>query len=58
MISTIHDTTIVNTGRKERKRNMEIKKPYTVVQCNKFMKGIERPDQYLSYYSVLRKTVK
>ena len=37
---------------------MEIKKPTTVVQYNKFMKGIDRADQYLSYYSVLRKTVK
>ena len=58
MISTIHDATIVNTGRKDRKTNMEIKKPYAVVQYNKFIKGIDRLEQYLSYYSVLRKTVK
>ena len=57
-ISTIHDATIVNTGRKERQTNMEIKKPYDVVQYNKFMKGVDRADQYLSYYSVLRKTIK
>ena len=37
---------------------MEIKKPYAAVQYNKFIKGIDRADQYLSYYSVLRKTVK
>jgi len=30
MISTIHDATIVNRGRKDRKTNMEIKKPYTL----------------------------
>ena len=54
----ICDTTIVNTGRKARKTNMEIKKPYAAVQYSKFMKGIDRADQYLSYYSVLRKTVK
>ena len=58
MISTIHDATVVSTGRKDRKTNMEIKKPYAVVQYNKFMKGVDRADQYLSYYSVLRKTVK
>ena len=58
MISTIHDATIVNTGRTDRKTNMEIKKPYTVVQYNKFMKGVDRADQYLSYFSVLKKTVK
>ena len=32
MISTIHDATIVNTGRKDGKTNMEIKKPYADVQ--------------------------
>jgi len=31
MISMIHDATIVNTGRKDRKTNMEIKKPYAAV---------------------------
>jgi hypothetical protein len=37
---------------------MEIKKPYAVIQYNKFMKGIDRADQYFSFYSVLRNTVK
>jgi len=36
MISTIHDTTTVNTGRKDRKTNLEIKKPYAVVQYHIF----------------------
>ena len=58
MISTIHDATVVSTGRKDRKTNMEMKKPYAVIQYNKFMKGVDRADQYLSYYSVLRKCVK
>jgi len=58
MISTIQDATIVNTGRKDRKNKHGIKKPYTVVQYNKFMKGIGRAVQYLSHYSVLRNTVK
>jgi len=35
---------------------MEIKKPYAVGQYNKFIKGVDRADQYLSFYSVLRKT--
>ena len=34
LISTIHDATIVNTGRKGKKTNMEIKKPYAIVQYN------------------------
>jgi len=58
MIRTIHEATIVNIGRKDRKTNMEIKKPYAVVEYNEFMKGVDRADQYPSYYSVLRKTVK
>jgi len=37
---------------------METKKTYAVVQYNKFMKGFDSADQYLSYYSVLRETVK
>jgi len=52
----IQDATNVNTGRKDRKTNMEIKKPSAAAQYNKFMKA--RADHYLSYYSVLRKTVK
>ena len=58
MINTIHDATIVNTGQKDRKTNMVIKNPYAVVQYNKFMTGVDRAEQYLSFYSVLRKTVK
>ena len=40
MISTIHDATFVNKGRKDGKRNMEIKKLYAVVQYNKFIKDV------------------
>ena len=54
----MHEATIVNTGRKDRKTNLEIKNPYIIVQYNKFMKGVDRADQYLSFYSALRKTVK
>jgi hypothetical protein len=45
----IHDATIVNKGTKDRKTNLEIKKPCAVVQCSKFIKGIERADQYLNF---------
>jgi hypothetical protein len=37
---------------------MEINKPYAVVQYNIFVKGVDRADQYLSFYSVLRYTVR
>jgi hypothetical protein len=48
----------MNTGWKDRKRNLEIQKPYAVFQYNKFTKCVDPADQYLSYYSALRKTVK
>jgi len=57
MISMIHDSTVVNKEKKDRKTNMEMK-PYAVGQYNKFVKGVDRADQYLSYYSLLKKTVK
>ena len=57
MISTIDDT-IVNTGGKDKETNLEIKKPYAVVQYNKWMKRTDTADQYLGCCSVLRKTVK
>ena len=53
-----NDVTVVNKGRKGGKTNMEVKKPYAVGQYNKFIKGVDRADQYLSFYSALRKTVK
>ena len=40
MISMTHDATVLSTGRKDRKTNMEIKKPYTVDQYNKFIKDV------------------
>jgi hypothetical protein len=58
MVSTTHDATVVSKGQKDRKTNMEIKKPYAVVQYNKFMKDVDKADQNLSYYSILKKTVK
>jgi len=42
----IRDTTVVNAGRKD-VTDLEIKKPYTLFQCNNFMKGIDRADKYL-----------
>jgi hypothetical protein len=58
MISTIQDSEHVHTGKKDRKTNEEIGKSNCVVQYNKYMKGVDCADQYLSYYSIVRKTVK
>jgi hypothetical protein len=58
MISTIHDSEHIHTGKKDRKTNDEICKPNCVVQYNKYMKGVDHVDQYLSYYSIVRQRVK
>jgi hypothetical protein len=53
IVSTIHEVTIVNTGWKDRKTNLEIKKPYAVFQDSKFMKGVDKENQVLRFYSLL-----
>jgi hypothetical protein len=52
MISMILDAKMVNTGRKDRKIKLEIRRSHFVAQCNKFVKGADRSDQYISYYSL------
>ena len=46
------------TERQESKRGGSVKKPSCIREYNKYMKGVDRADQYLSYYSILRKTMK
>ena len=58
MISTIHDSKHVRTGKKDQQTGEDIMKPNCIVEYNKYMKGVDRADQYLSYYSFVRKTVK
>ena len=54
MILTIDDSTVVDVPR----RNEEVKKkPICIFQYNMFMNDVDRADQYLSYYSMLSKTV-
>jgi hypothetical protein len=56
MKSTIHGAAVVNTGTEDR-TDLEIKKPYAVFQCSKFMKDVDRAEKYLIYYLDLTKTV-
>lgn len=57
MITTIHDSKMVRTTKKT-KKGEDVIKPNAVLDYNKYMAGVDRADQYLSYYSILRKTVK
>ncbi|PNF38061.1 hypothetical protein B7P43_G00355 [Cryptotermes secundus] len=55
MISTIHNSSMVDVQR----RHGQVKKtPLCISQYNMFMKGVDRANQYLPYYSLPRKTVK
>lgn len=42
----------------ETKRKEKVNKPLPIVQYNKYMSGIDRQDQMLSYYSAERKTIR
>jgi hypothetical protein len=58
MISTIHSANMINSGKICRKTKKIIHKPCAVIDYNKYMKDVDRADQYLSYYSIFRKTKK
>jgi len=58
MISTIHSAEMKESQNIDWKTRNKIIKPTSVIEYNKHMKGVDRADQYLSYYSILRKTTK
>jgi hypothetical protein len=58
MINTvIREEKMMSTGRKV-KKNQPGNKLCCIVQYSKFMKDVDRADKYLSYHSILRKSVK
>lgn len=58
MISSIHSANIVESHNIDWVTKERIWKPICVVDYNKYMKGVDRADQYLSYYSIVRRTKK
>lgn len=58
LISTIHSAEMKESQNTDRKTKQKIIKPNAVIDYNHYMKGVDRADQYLSYYSILRKTKK
>jgi hypothetical protein len=54
MIGTIDESKFVNSGKKDWGGNKE-----ACLYCKiQYMKGVDRSNQYLSYYSILRKIIK
>lgn len=58
MISNIHSSELLEGSNTDLHTNTKIMKPKCVIEYNNYMKGVDRVDQYLSYYSILRKTRK
>lgn len=58
MVSTIHSGELMKTNKIHWKTKQEMIKPHSVIKYNKYMMGVDLADQYLSYYSIMRKTVK
>ncbi|XP_026467688.1 piggyBac transposable element-derived protein 4-like [Ctenocephalides felis] len=58
MISTIHSAAMVESHNIEWKTREKIWKPICVIDYNKYMSGVDRADQYLSYFSIVRRTKK
>lgn len=58
MISTIHSAQMAASGSRSRTSDCPIQKPISIIGYNKYMKGVDCADQYLSYYSIFRKTKK
>lgn len=58
MISIIHNAEIVDIGKICRKTGQPIQKYRCILDYNQHMKGVDRADQYLSYYPIYRKTIK
>lgn len=55
MITNIHSAQIIESDKRNKKTGEKIKKSVSIIQDNKYMKCVDRADQYLSYYSILRK---
>ncbi|XP_015190455.1 PREDICTED: piggyBac transposable element-derived protein 4-like [Polistes dominula] len=58
LISSIHSAEMKKSSNVDRTTRKKIIMPNALIDYNKYMKGVDRADQYLSYYSILRKTVK
>lgn len=57
-VSSIHSAEMKESHNVDHTTKQKIIKLNALIDYNKHMKGVDRTNQYLSYYSILRKTVK
>ena len=55
-VTTIHDASIASTGKEDRRTGHQITKPTCILEYNKYMKVVDRSDQYLANFNILWKT--
>ena len=61
MLSTVYDDSMITKSRRTRQAKggrEEIRKPVMVEEYNKFMGGVDKSDQLMSYYGFSHTTVK
>ena len=61
MLSTVHDDAMITKARRTRQAEggrEEVRKPVMVEEYNKYMGGVDKSDQLLSYYGFSHRTVK
>ena len=61
MLSTIHDDSMVTKMRRSRRApggREELRKPAAIDEYNKYMGGVDKGDQLLSYYGLTHRMVK
>lgn len=61
LLTTVHDSSSVNVSRRSRSApggSEEVSKPHAIDQYNKYMGGVDKLDQLVSYYSFSRRSVK
>ena len=59
VITTLHDASMTTVQVRARGGAfVDVIKPEAVCQYNKYMSGVDRSDQMLSYYPTIRRTIK
>lgn len=58
MLSTVHEPKMLETGKRDRKTNLMIQKPASVLEYNAKMGGVDKTDMRISFVDCTRKTLK